>query len=91
MAQSSSHLERDRVRERKERQPGRNIDAEIERERDATLSRLILKFCTQGAAVNHVKTRRGKKLSSVLFMRAGTIWMCGVPYRWTVGSGSIWE
>ena len=75
----------ERQTEGKERQSGRNIDGEIERERDATLSRLILKFCTQEAAVNHAKTHRGKKPSSVLFTRGGTIWMDGVPYRWPAG------
>lgn len=77
-ARSSSHPER-------EGQTGSNIDGEIERERDATLSRLILKFCTREPAVNHVKTHRGKKPSSVLFTRGGTIWMHGVPYRWPAG------
>lgn len=73
------------IQRERERQTGRNIDGEIERERDATLSRLILKFCTQEPAVNHAKTHRGKKPSSVLFTRGGTIWMHGVPYRWPVG------
>jgi len=69
----------------REKQAGRNIDGEIERERDATLSRLILKFCTQESAVNHSKTHRGKKPSSVLFTTGGTIWMHYVSYRWPAG------
>lgn len=68
-----------------ETQSGRNVDGEIERERDATLSRLILKFCTQEPAVNHAKAHRGKEPSSVLFTRGGTIWMPAVPYRWPAG------
>lgn len=80
--------ERERQAERKERQSGANIDGEIERERDATLSRLILKFCTQEPAVNHAKTHRGKKPSSVLYTSGGTIWMHGVPYRWPAG---VWR
>ena len=63
--------ERDGETERKDGQSGRNIRGEIERERDATLSRLILKFCAQEPAVNHAKTHRGKKPSPVLFTRGG--------------------
>lgn len=73
------------IQRERERQTGRNIDGEIETDRDATLSRLLLKFCTQEAAVNHAKTHRGKKQSSVLFTRGGTIWMNSVPYRWPAG------
>lgn len=49
---------RERARGKRNRQV-QNVDAEIERGRDATLSRLILKFCTQEPAVNHTRTRRG--------------------------------
>lgn len=84
MACSCSHPERERQTEAG-RRSGRNIDGEIEREGDATLSRLILKFCTQEPAVNHAKTHRGKKPSSVLFTRGGTIWMDGAPYRRPAG------
>ena len=56
--QPSRERETDRERER---QLGRNIDGEIERERDATLSRLILKFCTQEPAVNHAKNSQRQK------------------------------
>lgn len=76
---------REKERQRKEGQSGRNIDGEIEREQDATLSRLILKFCTQEPAINQAKTHGGIKPSSVLFTRVGTIWMYGVPYRWPAG------
>lgn len=44
----------------RERQSGMNIDAEIEIGQDATLSRLILKFCTQEPAVNHAKNSKAK-------------------------------
>lgn len=84
MACSCSHPERERQTEAG-RRSGRNIDGEIEREGDATLSRLISKFCTQEPAVNHAKTHRGKKPSSVLFTRGGTIWMDGAPYRRPAG------
>lgn len=57
---NGSILQRGREREgRGEKRQVQNVDAEIERGRDATLSRLILKFCTQEPAVNHTRTRRG--------------------------------
>lgn len=80
--------ERKADRDERERRSSGNIDGKIEREGDATLNRLILKFCTQEPVLNHAKKKKphtGKKPSSILFTIEGTIWMGSVPYRGPAG------